>query len=122
MGPSFKMPDTKLLLVLDDVSARELQIPLKNLGYIVLDIVSSGHRALEYVATHQPDLVLVGIHLDGELGGVSVGRQLYEQYNLPVIYISNQSSHATIRRSRGTAPFGYLFSAMDEKNNGYMLY
>ena len=116
MGSSFKMPDANLLLVLDDASARELQTPLNNLGYIVVDVVSSGHKALEYVATHQPDLVLVGIHLDGELGGISVGKQLYEQYNLPVIYISNQSGQATIRRSRGTAPFGYLFSAMDEKH------
>ena len=109
------MPDARLLLVLDDTSARELQDSLNALGYQVLDIVSNGQQAIERIAELQPDLVLVGIHLDGELGGIQVGKQIYDQYDLPVIYISNQSGQATIRRSGGTAPFGYLFNPTDEK-------
>ena len=109
------MPDARLLLVLDETFASELQVPLKRLGYQVVDSVANSQQALERVAELQPDLVLVSIHLDGELGGISVGKQIYNQFDLPVIYISDQSGQATIRRSGGTAPFGYLFRPIDEK-------
>ena len=109
------MPDARLLLVLDETFASELQVPLKRLGYQVVDSVANSQQALERVAEFQPDLVLVSIHLDGELGGISVGKQIYNQFDLPVIYISDQSGQATIRRSGGTAPFGYLFRPIDEK-------
>jgi PAS domain S-box-containing protein len=109
------MPDASLLLVLDDPLAKELQDTLKGLGYQIADCVSTGQQALESIARLRPDLALVGIHLSGELGGIVIGKQLYDQHDLPVIYISDQSGQATIRRSRGTAPFGYLFSPSDEK-------
>jgi PAS domain S-box-containing protein len=109
------MPDARLLLVLDDSLAKELQETLKGLGYQIVNCVSTGQQALENIARLRPDLALVGIHLSGELGGIAIGKQLYDQYDLPVIYISKQSGQATIRRSRGTAPFGYLFNPTDEK-------
>jgi len=109
------MPDARLLLVLDETFASELQVPLKRLGYQVVDSVANSQQALERVAELRPDLVLVSIHLDGELGGISICKQIYDQFDLPVIYISDQSGQATIRRSGGTAPFGYLFRPIDEK-------
>ena len=109
------MPDAKLLLVLDDPLAKELQDTLKVLGYQIADCVSTSQQALESITRLRPDLALVGIHLSGEMGGIVIGKQLYDQYDLPVIYISNQSGQATIRRSGGTAPFGYLFSPTDDK-------
>ena len=115
MGLVLKMPDAKLLLVLDDPLAKELQATLQGLGYQITDCVSTGQQALESIVKLCPDLALVGIHLSGQLGGIAIGKQLYDQYDLPVIYISNQSGQATIRRSGGTAPFGYLFSPTDEK-------
>jgi PAS domain S-box-containing protein len=109
------MPNARLLLVLDEISAKELQVSLNSLGYQVVDSISNGQKALERVAELRPDLALVGIHLNEELGGILVGKQIYDQYDLPVIYISDQSGQATLRRSGGTAPFGYLFSPADEK-------
>ena len=84
------MPDARLLLVLDDSLAKELQDTLKGLGYQIVDCVSTGQQALESSTKLRPDLALVGIHLSGELEGIVIGKQLYDQYDLPVIYISNQ--------------------------------
>lgn len=109
------MANARLLLVLDETFAGELQTSLKNLGYEVVGCVSNGRRALEETTKLKPDLVLISIHLRGELGGILIGQQIYVQYDLPVIYISNQSSQATIRRTRGTTPFGYLFDPSDQK-------
>jgi PAS domain S-box-containing protein len=109
------MPDAKLLLVQDKTSSKEFHAPLKNLGYQVVDIITDGKQALKRIPKLQPDLVLISIHLNGELGGILIGKQIYNLYNLPVIYISDQSSQSTIQRSGGTAPFGYLFGKEDEK-------
>jgi PAS domain S-box-containing protein len=109
------MANARLLLVLDEAFASELQVSLKNLGYQVVGCVPNGRQALECIAELQPDLVLISIHLSGELGGILIGKQIYVQYDLPVIYISNRSGQATIRRTGGTAPFGYLFNPTDQK-------
>jgi PAS domain S-box-containing protein len=109
------MPDSKLLLILDETFAKELQVSLKNLGYQILGNVSDGKQALERIAELKPDLVLISIHLKGELEGIRIGKEIYDQYELPVIYISDQSGQATIRRTGSTAPFGYLFNPKDEK-------
>ena len=109
------MANARLLLVLDETFASELQVSLKDLGYEVVGCASNGRQALEYTAKLKPDLVLISIHLSGELGGILIGKQIYDQYDLPVIYISNQSGQATIRRTGGTAPFGYLFNPTDQK-------
>ena len=109
------MANARLLLVLGETFGSELQASLKSLGYQVVGCVSNGRQALEDTAKLKPDLVLISIHLSGELGGIIIGKQIYVQYDLPVIYISNQSSQVTIRRTGGTTPFGYLFNPRDEK-------
>ena len=104
------MANARLLLVLDETFANELQASFKSLGYEVVGRVPNGRKALEETAKLKPDLMLISIHLSGELGGILIGKQIYVQYDLPVIYISNKSGQATIRRTGGTAPFGYLFN------------
>ena len=110
-----EMPTAKLLLIQDETSSKDLQAPLESLGYQIVGSISDGQQALKRVVELKPDLVLVSIHLNGELGGIAVGKQIYDNYDLPVIYISDQSSQSTIQRSGGTAPFGYLFGHTDEK-------
>lgn len=109
------MPNARLLLVLREKKARELHTPLVKLGYQVLDGVVNNEQALEKIDDIRPNLVFVSIQEDQDLGGVQFGQQIYSQYDIPVIYITDQSSQSTIRRSGGTAPFGYLFSPVDEK-------
>lgn len=110
------MPNARLLLVVDEGHLKDLQASLKSLGYKIIDCISNGQQALDRIKELKPDLVLVSIHLKGELGGIQFGEQIYEQYDLPVIYVSQRSSQTTIRRSGGTTPFGYLFEPTDEKH------
>ena len=109
------MPNARLLLVLDENKAKELQAPLLSLGYQVLGDVADNAGAIDTIDKNRPDLILISIQHNKKLGGVDFGQQIYSQYDIPVIYISDQSSQATIRKSGGTAPFGYLFSPVDEK-------
>lgn len=109
------MPNARLLLVLGEKKARELRTPLVKLGYRVIEGMANNEQALERMDEIRPNLIFVSIQKDQGLGGIQFGQQIYTQYDVPVIYISDQSSQTTIRRSGGTAPFGYLFSPVDEK-------
>ena len=109
------MPNANLLLVLEEEKARELRVPLVSLGYHVLNGVTDNEQALVSINKSRPDLILVSIHSEKGLGGVQFGQRVYSQHDIPVIYIPDQSSQNTIRRSGGTAPFGYLFNPLDEK-------
>jgi PAS domain S-box-containing protein len=109
------MAMAKLFLILNKSYARDLQSTLKSLGYQIAGCISDSQQALEKIELLKPDLVLISIHLSSGLEGIQVGKQIYDQCDLPVIYISDQSSQATIRRTRGTTPFGYLFHPSDEK-------
>ena len=112
------MPHARLLLIQDETSSKDFYTPLKGLGYQIVDSISDGQQALKRITKLHPDLVLISIHLNGELGGIPVGKQIYDQCDLPVIYISDQSGPNTIRKSGGTAPFGYLFGQEVLRNVG----
>lgn len=102
-----------LLLVLDHDDAIELQKNLELLGYLIVDCISDGEQAIKQAAALRPDLVLININLERGKSGIETGMEIYEQFDIPIIYLSDQSSHNTIRRSGGTAPFGYLFKPFD---------
>ena len=109
------MPNANLLLVLEEKKAEELRALLVSLGYHVLSSIVNNEQALESINGTRPDLILVSIHDEKGLGGVQFGQNVYNQFDIPVIYIPDQSSQNTIRRSGGMAPFGYLFNPADEK-------
>ncbi len=109
------MPDAKLLLILDETSSKELEVSLKKLGYQIAGTIPDGAKALERIPELLPDLVLIQMHLEGNMEGVEIGGQIYNNYDIPIIYIADQTSQTTIRRSGGTAPFGYLFGQLDDK-------
>lgn len=109
------MPNAQLLLILDKKKAKELRSSLVGLGYQVLGWVTDNEQAFEIITESKPDLVLVSISNEGGLGGIQFGQQVYSQYDIPVIYISDRSTQATIRRAGGTTPFGYLFDSLNEK-------
>ena len=109
------MSNANLLLVLEEKKARELRARLVSLGYHVLSSVTTNKQALESIDEFRPDLILASIYNEKEIGGVQFGQHVYNQHNIPVIYIPDRSSQNTIRRAGGTAPFGYLFNPTDEK-------
>jgi DNA-binding response OmpR family regulator len=73
-----------------------LQDDLQLRGYQVL-VASDGVRALETVATEEPDLVVLDTQMPG-LDGYTVCQYLREFSNIPVIMLSALSTPAAIIR------------------------
>ncbi|TVY10804.1 response regulator transcription factor [Paenibacillus cremeus] len=89
------MSGETILLVDDEAEIIELiSLYLKKEGYEVL-CSSNGAEALEMVAEHRPDLVILDISLPG-MDGIEVCRQLRKSYSTPILFLSCKSEDMDI--------------------------
>jgi PAS domain S-box-containing protein len=110
------MSATDILIVENNPSvARELSEQLGELGYRVIDIAWSGAEAIEKTKTLRPRIVLMNMRLRGTTDSIRAGIQIREDYDTPVIYMTDYGSQTTIRRAGTTGPFGYIFKPLDKK-------
>jgi CheY-like chemotaxis protein len=103
------MKKGNILVVEDDIIIGSLiKNRLEKLGYTVYGIVSTGEEAVTRVAEQMPDLVLMDIHLNGEMDGITATRIIHEQHTLPVVYLTSYSDEKTLERAKMTGPAGYI--------------
>jgi signal transduction histidine kinase len=112
----------KIMVVEDEsIVAKDLEMTLKRLGYCVPATASSATDALKKAGQHRPDLVLMDIHLHGEIDGIAAARRLRSEMNIPVIYLTAYADDDTVARARETEPFGYLLKPFNERELRSML-
>jgi len=106
----------RILIVEDDaIQAIDLEDQLRSLGYDVMASVSTGEEAL-LRARELPDLALVDIRLGGKLDGIETAGVLRDRFRIGVIYTTSYDDDETIRRLKGTLPFGYLGKPIRSKD------
>ncbi len=89
----------KIMIVEDEnIIALDIRSMLEDLGYMVLDIVSSGEESIQKVSKKKPDLVLMDIKLKGNIDGVSAGEEIFRQFRIPIVYLTAYSDQATMKR------------------------
>jgi PAS domain S-box-containing protein/putative nucleotidyltransferase with HDIG domain len=110
------MPKVRVLVVEDEsLVARDIQNMLRSLSYEVLGIVASGEQALQRASKSAPDLVLMDIVLKGDIDGITAAEKLWEEFNIPVIYLTAYADETTFQRAKLTRPFGYLLKPFEER-------
>ncbi len=104
-------------MVVEDevIVARDLERTLVRLGYEAAGSAASGEEALERVAGLRPDLVVMDIHLAGELDGIATAEQMRLRHGLPVVYLTAHSDEATFHRAQITEPYGYVLKPFEER-------
>lgn len=106
----------KILVVEDEgIVAFNLQQRLQQLGYEVIGPAESDADSLALVARERPDLVLMDIHIKGELDGIDLAGLLGRKFQLPIVYLTAYSEDATLERARHTRPYGYLIKPFSER-------
>jgi two-component system cell cycle sensor histidine kinase/response regulator CckA len=111
------MGDLKKILVVEDegIVAEDIFQSLRSMGYMVPKVVSSGVEAMKIIPRIRPDLVLMDIVLRGELNGIETSRQIREQYDIPVIYLTAYADRDTLEKAKKTEPYGYLLKPFDDR-------
>jgi PAS domain S-box-containing protein len=105
-----KTGGTARILVVEDeaIIGMDIEQMLQSAGYCVVSVAVSATEALLAVQLTKPDLVLMDIHIRGELDGVQAADRIREEFFLPVIFVTGHADQQTLDRARITEPFGYL--------------
>lgn len=97
------------------IVANDIKETLISLGYMAAGIAKSGELALEKIKQSPPDLVLMDIHLAGEMDGVDTAGKVHVLYDIPVIYLTAYADKILLERAKVTEPYGYVVKPYDER-------
>ena len=104
-----KMANSKILVVEDQKNiTSKIRNRLKILGYPALTTASSGKEAIKKAEMFHPDLVLINIQLKGEVNGVKAAKQIYDRFDIPVVYLMEDADEEILRDERVIEPFYYI--------------
>lgn len=103
------MNSTKVLIVEDNLlTSQHLKNVLENHKFQVLGIFDKGEDALNLLRDETPDIILMDIHLAGELDGIATAEKIQELHQIPIIYLSDHVDSDTVTRAKQTRPVNYL--------------
>ncbi|WP_321515252.1 PAS domain S-box protein [Marinifilum fragile] len=109
----------KILIVEDDnLISTIFRMFLKELGYDLLGIVEDGKEAIRLCEKLNPDIVLMDVHLGGDLDGIQTTELIKSKFDIPVIFLSSDTEESTIQRVINTHSYGYLVKPIDKKELG----
>ena len=110
------MSNDHVLVVEDEVFiAVSLQKKLEDFGYIVTDIATTGEEAIEKAISTHPDLILMDIVLSGEMDGITAARRIWDQFKIPIIYLTAYGDEKNLKRAKTTSPYGYLLKPFNDR-------
>ncbi|MFA5405270.1 MAG: response regulator [Ignavibacteria bacterium] len=110
------MKKAEILIVEDDIlTANVIQKYLTKNGYDVIAIASNATDTFIELEKTKPDLILMDIFLRNSIDGIEIAKQIKGKYDIPIIYLTADSSENTIARAKITEPFGYLVKPVDRK-------
>jgi CheY-like chemotaxis protein len=103
------MAAVRILIVEDErIIGFDLRRRLARMGYTVVAITASGEEAIAYAEQLRPDVVLIDVQLRGPIDGVEAAQQIWTQHQIPVVFMSGDTTVETLERVWRTVPAGYL--------------
>jgi DNA-binding LytR/AlgR family response regulator len=111
------MEKTRVLIVEDQViTAKSIEAMIIDHSMEVIGICRTGEEALRVADQRNPDIVIMDIRLAGKMTGIETARDLKEIQAIPIIYLSDYTDKATVRKATDTHPAAYLAKPFTESD------
>lgn len=103
------MEDSISILVVEDeeIWIENLSMILEGFGYPIVAVARNSTDALAAFSTHEYDVILMDIHLDGSSSGIELGKVVHNMYHKPFIFITSSNDH-NFREAAAAHPSAYL--------------
>lgn len=102
------MPENRILIVEDEeLISSGMKLTLAKHGYECM-VFNNGENAITMFQSFSPHLVLMDIGLKGKLDGLSTAAIMRRHSQVPIVYISEQSSRDVFELARKTQPANYI--------------
>jgi len=99
----------KILIVEDEMLiGAKISMLLSDMGYETLGIIPSGEKAIAFIESEKPDIILMDIVLKGKLDGIETARIIQETNDIPIIYLTSNTDDHHFNRSKSTRPFAFI--------------
>ena len=107
----------KVLIVEDEVLVAEhLKADLEDMGFEVTALCISSEECFAAVQQSPPDVILMDIHIKGELNGIEVTARLNQQTAIPIIYLTSNTDAFTMHKALETRPQSFLSKPYNVKD------
>lgn len=111
------MEKARILVVEDQVVvAKSIEAMVIDHGLEVVAICRSGEEALAFMDQSAADIIIMDIKLEGKMDGIQAAAKIRELYRAPVIYLSDYTDHATVRKAKTTMPVNFLAKPFTESD------
>ena len=83
---------------------------MKDQGFSVCSLVTSGEKAIKTAENELPDIVLMDIKLRGEMDGVETAREIHKRFGIPIIYMSGYPKETVLKQAGVQEPYDEYLS------------
>ena len=109
-------PEPRALIIEDEtLIAEELKERLSHLGFSIIAAVDTADEGIAIATREHPDLVLMDIRLKGEKDGVQAAKEIHEQVDVPIVYLTAHSDRLTVERVQATEYDGFLLKPFQRR-------
>ncbi len=113
------MAKVKILIVEDDpLIAEDIKGILEDQGIEICGSLQAGEEVLAQANRTQPDLVIMDIRLEGEMDGIQAASLLWQELQIPCVYLTAHSDPETVQRAKQSYPCAYLIKPFTARELG----
>jgi len=99
----------RILIVEDEaLIAEDIRRRLVQAGHTVCGIAGNGEEALGLATRLRPRLVLMDIHLNGDMDGIETASRIRRKVRVPLVYLTAHADDETLRRAGDSEPVAYV--------------
>ena len=96
---------SRALIVEDEpLCALDLEAHMHELGFNSCHLVANGQEAFVQAMSNQPDIVLMDVNLEGSREGIEVAKQLREECDVPIVFVTAYTDRDTVERIHKVVP------------------
>jgi len=109
----------KILIVEDDkMLCTIFEMFIMQLNYELIGISQTGKEAIDICKVNKPDVILMDIHLEGDLNGIETTEKIHELFNIPIIFVTSDIEESTIQSAIYKNTYGFLMKPVYKSTLG----
>lgn len=98
-----------VLIVEDEIIlALAIELSLQKMGFDVCAIATSAPKAIAYAKEKKPNIILMDINLNKKETGIDAANVIWEEYKIPIIFLTSFADDETLKEAMVCQPYAYL--------------
>ena len=103
------MESKKILIVEDDkMLCKIFEMFIRDTKHELIGFFKNGQDAIKKCKEIKPDVIIMDIHIEGEINGIETSKIIYEEFNIPIIYLTSDIERETIKSAINLSTYGFL--------------